>query len=107
LTGAAVTSPFRAAHLSCKEELERPSARPYRGGATNRRDCLSYAFASASTRASWPGSPTIDTLSAGIPSAPKPPGTETSGRPSQLPYASAVGIFGHGSTARGALNGMV
>ena len=56
-----------------------------RGGATKRRDCRSYACASASTRASAPGSPTIDTLSAGIPSAPSPAGTETSGKPSQLP----------------------
>jgi quercetin dioxygenase-like cupin family protein len=41
--------------------------------------------AAASTRASSPGSPTNDTLSAGIPSAPTPAGTDTSGSPSQLP----------------------
>ena len=59
--------------------------RRYRGGATNRRDARSYPCASASTRASSPGSPTIDTLSAGIPSVPNPAGTETSGSPSQFP----------------------
>jgi hypothetical protein len=40
-----------------------------RRGATNRRDSRSYACASASTCASSPGKPTIDRLSAGIPSS--------------------------------------
>lgn len=56
-----------------------------RGGGTNRLDCRSYAWANASTRASSPGSPTTDRLSAGMPSAPMPAGTDTSGSPSQLP----------------------
>jgi len=41
--------------------------------------------ASPSMRASSPGSPTKETLSAGMPSAPLPAGTDTSGSPSQLP----------------------
>jgi DNA-binding CsgD family transcriptional regulator len=41
--------------------------------------------ASASARASSPGRPTNDTFIAGIPSAARPAGTDTSGRPSQLP----------------------
>src|SRR5258706_1917068 len=76
-------------------------------GATKRRDCRSYACANANTRTSSPGSPTTDTLSAGIPSTPRPAGTDTSGRPSQLPYPSAVRMSGQGSTARGALKGIV
>lgn len=55
------------------------------GGGVNRRECRSYECANARTRASSPGNPTTERLSAGIPSAPSPAGTETSGRPSQLP----------------------
>jgi hypothetical protein len=55
------------------------------GGATNRLDRRSYECANASSCASLPGSPTNEILPAGIPSAPKPVGTETSGSPSQFP----------------------
>ena len=81
----------RAAWIDCAPRLKAaardrvPSRQERRGGATNRRDCRSYACASASTRASSPGSPVSDRLSAGRPSTPRPAGTETSGSPSQLP----------------------
>lgn len=55
------------------------------GGGVNRRECRSYECASANNRRSLPGSPTKEMLPAGIPSAPSPVGTDTSGRPSQLP----------------------
>src|SRR4029079_18870316 len=46
-------------------------------------------------------------LTRAIPPAPNPAGTDTSGSPSQFPKPSAVRTLGHGSTARGALNGIV
>jgi len=48
----------------------------------NRRDCLSYACAKFRIIASVPGNPTTERFIAGIPSAPYPAGTETSGIPS-------------------------
>src|SRR4051812_20322567 len=77
------------------------------GGATNLCERISYECASPNSRASLPGSPTNEMLPAGIPSAPMPVGTETSGRPSQFPYPSVVRMSGHGSTTRGAGNGIV
>jgi len=66
-------------------EAGRYQAQSPRGGGTNRRDCRSYACANASIRASVPGRPTIERFIAGILSAPKPAGMDTSGSPSQLP----------------------
>ena len=66
-------------------EASRYQAQSPRGGGTNRRDCRSNAWANASIRASVPGSPTIERFIAGILSAPKPAGMDTSGSPSQLP----------------------
>ena len=63
---------------------ENTSSQCCRGGGTKRRECRSYAWASASTRASSPGTPTTDRLRAGSLSAPSPAGTDTSGSPSQL-----------------------
>lgn len=72
--------------VSRKPPAAHPLSQPSKCfGALNRCDTRSYACARASTRASEPGSPTKDKFPAGIPSAPYPAGTDTSGRPSQLP----------------------
>ena len=73
--------PLSAGEVSPPARMDRP----YQTGATNRLDRRSYACASARSRASLPGRPTNERLPAGMPSAPIPDGTDTSGSPSQLP----------------------
>src|SRR5688572_27557343 len=99
LLGPPALPPRAPRGISCSRDPQIPQPPDYR--------LLSNPSAIPSTFASSPGSPTNDTIIAGTPSAPDPAGTDTSGRPSQLPYPSGVRTSGHGSAARGALNGIV